>query len=187
MSTHNRCGPACPQCGSPRGPPAGVVSQKLNSGMFWPCVSLGREITLAAITRPLPPHHLFRWCAPIVGGVVVVRNAESGPAPGFRGRVGGRVAEVESNGVSGCTRRPVLDFRPIGGVSVAALATPATSMWPLFAGRAPPGACLGARHMKKGTRHTNGCVAGAWCEVVGSAVTYSPTPSREQYHRRGRA
>ena len=31
------------------------------------------------------------------------------------------------------------------------------------------------------------CVAGAVCEVVGSAVTYSPTPSRGQYHRRGRA
>ena len=41
----------------------------------------------------------------------------------------------------------------------------------------------------KGTRRTNNgvCVAGAVCEVVGSAVTYSPTPSRGQYHRRGRA
>ena len=29
--------------------------------------------------------------------------------------------------------------------------------------------------------------AGVLCEVVGSAVTYSPTPSRGQYHRRGRA
>ena len=40
---------------------------------------------------------------------------------------------------------------------------------------------------KEGTRHTTVCVAGAVCEVVGSAVTYSPTPSRGQYHRRGRA
>ena len=31
------------------------------------------------------------------------------------------------------------------------------------------------------------CAAGVVCEVVGSAVTYSPTPSRGQYHRRGRA
>ena len=50
--------------------------------------------------------------------------------------------------------------------------------------RKQPAAGVGIR---KGTRHTNGCVAGAVCEVVGSAVTYSPTPSRGQYHRRGRA
>ena len=30
----------------------------------------------------------------------------------------GRVVEVESIGVGGCTRRPVLDFRPAGGVIV---------------------------------------------------------------------
>ena len=62
-----------------------------------------------------------------------------GPAPGFRGRVVGRVAEVECNGVRGCTRRPVLDFRPTGGVSVAARAAPATSMCPPFDRSRPAG------------------------------------------------
>ena len=62
----------------------------------------------------------------MTGAAVVVRNAESGPAPGFRGCVVGRVAEVESVGVRGRTRRPVLDFRPTVGVIVAACAVPAT-------------------------------------------------------------
>ena len=85
------------------------------------------------------PGLVIRGCAPIVGVLGVVRNAECGPAPGFRGRVVGRVAEVESIGVRGCTRPPVLDFRLTGGVSVAARAASATSMWPLLTGHDPPG------------------------------------------------
>ena len=69
-------------------------------------------------------------CAPMMGASGVVRNAESGPAPGFRGCVVGRVVEVESVGVRGRTRRPVLDFRRTGGVIVAACAGPATSVAP---------------------------------------------------------
>ena len=72
----------------------------------------------------------FRGCAPMMGAAVVVRNAESGPAPGFRGCVVGRVVEVESVGVRGRTRRPVLDFRPTVGVIVAACAVPATYVAP---------------------------------------------------------
>ena len=67
-------------------------------------------------------------CAPIMGASGVVRNAESGPAPGFRGCVVGRVVEVEFVGVCGRTRRPVLDFRPAVGIVVAAV--PATSVAP---------------------------------------------------------
>ena len=56
----------------------------------------------------------------MMGASGVVRKAESGPAPGFRGCVVGRVVEVESVGVRGRTRRPVLDFRPAVGIVVAA-------------------------------------------------------------------
>ena len=59
---------------------------------------------------------------------------------GFCGCVVGRVVEVESIGVRGCTRRPVLDFRPTVGVIVAARAASATPMWPLLTGHDPPDA-----------------------------------------------
>ena len=64
----------------------------------------------------------------MMGASGVVRNAESGPAPGFRGCVVGRVVEVESVGVCGRTRRPVLDFLPAVGIVVAAV--PATYVAP---------------------------------------------------------
>ena len=51
----------------------------------------------------------------MMGAAVVVRNAECGPSPGCCGCVVGRVVEVESIGVRGRTRRPVLDFRPTVG------------------------------------------------------------------------
>ena len=70
------------------------------------------------------------WCAPIMGPAFVVRVAECGPAAGCCGCVVGRVVEVESVGVGGRTRRPVLDFRPTVGVIVAACAGPATSVTP---------------------------------------------------------
>ena len=73
--------------------------------------------------------HVVRGCPPMMGGGPVVRNAESGPASGCCGCVVGRVVEVESIGVRGCTRCPVLDF-PTVGVIVAACAGPATSVAP---------------------------------------------------------
>ena len=60
----------------------------------------------------------------MTGAAVVVRNAECGPYLGFCECVVGRVVEVESIGVCGRTRRPVLDFRPAVGIVVAAV--PAT-------------------------------------------------------------
>jgi len=88
-------------------------------------------------------------CAPIMGASGVVRNAESGPAPGFRGCVVGRVVEVEFVGVRGRTRRPVLDFRPTVGVIVAACAVPATYVapsWQVASRRVvPPGAFMVVR------------------------------------------
>ena len=72
----------------------------------------------------------FRGCAPMMGASVVVRNAECGPYLGCCECVVGRVVEVESIGVRGRTRRPVLDFRPTVGVIVAACAVPATYVAP---------------------------------------------------------
>ena len=62
----------------------------------------------------------------MMGAGVIVRNADFGPIPGICGCVVGRVVEVESVGVRGRTRRPVLDFRPTVGVIVAVCAGPAT-------------------------------------------------------------
>ena len=76
------------------------------------------------------PRSVVRGCAPIVGVSVVVRNAESSPAPGCCGCVVGRVVEVEFIGVRGRTRRPVLDFRPTGGIIPVACAGPATYVAP---------------------------------------------------------
>ena len=47
-----------------------------------------------------------------------------------------------------------------------------------------PGEVCEQTNAPASTGRGSGCLM---CEVVGSAVTYSPTPSREQYHRRGRA
>ena len=65
----------------------------------------------------------------MMGGAVVVRNAECCPEQRFCGCVVGRVVEVESIGVRGRTRRPVLDFRTVS-VIVAACAGPATYVAP---------------------------------------------------------
>ena len=70
----------------------------------------------------------FRGCAPMMGAAMVVRNAECGPYLGCCVCVVGRVVEVESVGVRGRTRRPVLDFRPAVGIVVAAV--PATYVAP---------------------------------------------------------
>ena len=82
-----------------------------------------------------------------MGASGVVRNAESGPAPGFRGCVVGRVVEVESVGVRGRTRRPVLDFRPAVGIVVAAVpATYVAPHWQVASRRVvPPGVFMGVR------------------------------------------
>ena len=128
------------------------------------------------------------WGAPMVGGIRLsavrglagTRNSwvrphcwwcrsgcpqcgvRSIPAPGFRGCVVGRVAEVESIGVRGCTRPPVLDFRLTGGVSVAARATPATSMCPKVTGPAPPGGNA------PGCRGWTPMVGGVWLSAMRS-------------------
>ena len=85
----------------------------------------------------------------MTGPALVVRNAESEPASGFRGCVVGRVLEVESVGVRGRTRRPVLDFRRTVGVIVAACAGPANSVaarWQVAARRVvSPGVFMGVR------------------------------------------
>ena len=73
---------------------------------------------------------VVRGWAPIMGLALVVRDADCGPSLGCCGCVVGRVVEVESIGVRGCTRRPVLDFRPTVGVIVAVCAGPATSVAP---------------------------------------------------------
>ena len=88
---------------------------------------LSVRVRLSAM-RSAVPEPGFRWCAPMMGGGVVVRNAESEPVSGCCGCVVGRVVEVESVGVRGRTRRPVLDFRPAVGIVVAAV--PATYVAP---------------------------------------------------------
>ena len=70
----------------------------------------------------------FRGCAPMMGAAVVVRDAECAPSPGCCGCVVGRVVEVEFIGVRGRTRRPVLDFRSTVGVIVVVCAGPATDV-----------------------------------------------------------
>ena len=88
------------------------------------------QAQLSAMRSLVGPGCGIGGCAPIMGASGVVRNAESGPASCFRGCVVGRVVEVESVGVRGRTRRPVLDFRPTVGVIVAACAVPATYVAP---------------------------------------------------------
>ena len=74
----------------------------------------------------------------MMGVAVVVRNAECCPEQRFCGCVVGRVVEVESIGVRGRTRRPVLGFRPTVGVIVAACAAPRDLCGPHLTGHAPP-------------------------------------------------
>ena len=159
------------------------------------------------------------WCR-----LLLSATRSLGPAPGYRVWVVGRVVEVESIGIRGCTRRPLLDFHPAathhhgGACCPRDLFGPELTVTPrrwlrpgcpqcgVWPGRetgwcAPMmgGAVVvrnaessqvgsGCGYEKRApAAQRSCCVAGAWCEVVGSAVTYSPTPSREQYHRRGRA
>ena len=125
----------------------------------------------------------IRRCLPIMGlGVVDCPQCVTPQAPG-RGR-GGAVGEWL------CTNQRLCRVCP-GGVSggggVVLIRT--ISGCPPIMGLGVVVRTAGTRkHEKRHPPHNDRVV---WrvpvCEVVGSAVTYSPTPSREQYHRRGRA
>ena len=134
----NLCGPSL----AGRVPPGDFAA-----GISWVCANDGcrRGCPQCGVR----PGHGIGWCAPIVGVYGVVRNAESEPVSGCCGCVVGRVVEVESVGVRGRTRRPVLDFRPTVGVIVAACAVPATSVaphWQVASRRVvPPGVFMGVR------------------------------------------
>ena len=75
----------------------------------------------------------------MMGDAGIVRNAEWGPAPGCCGCVVGRVVEVESIGVRGRTRRPVLDFPTVGVIVAACAAPPRDLCGPHLTAHLPPG------------------------------------------------
>ena len=125
----------------------------------------------------------FRGCAPMMGATVVVRNADLRRA-GFvtvdeRAAFGRCLPRWEIAGVNFYEKASyvVRGWAPMMGAGVVVRNAGIHPYTPWDTGRT------------YGKTPAVGVVltAGVLCEVVGSAVTYSPTPSREQYHRRGRA
>ena len=170
FGANDGCGCGCPQCGVRKGAGRGV-SQKLTSGRFSPRVSPGCKTLLSAFTKPRLPDGRSVGVHPLLAVSLV---------SAMRSLLGYGNSWVPAN--DGCGRGCPQCASPhdTGCLWVH------TNCWcrSCCPQCATPQTCNTKRRHPPHKWLCGGCLL---CEVVGSAVTYSPTPSRGQYHRRGRA
>ena len=77
IRTNDGCRPGCPQCGSPQGSPAAwdVLAEVDERPVFARRFPRSQNAVVRFYEPPTPSQQV-RGCAPIVGGLIVVRNAE---------------------------------------------------------------------------------------------------------------